>query len=481
QKLETIGPLELRTILRIGLQVAEGLAAAHRQGLIHRDIKPANILLENGVERVKITDFGLARAVDDASLTQSGYIAGTPQYMSPEQARGERVDHRTDLFSLGSVLYTLCAGHPPFRAENTMAVLKRVCEDTPRPLREISPEIPEWMESLIAKLQAKDPAERIANAAEVAALLSRRLAQLQSRVEPSAAAVPPFEDWWRRWRNRLAPPGRRVPLRWAALALVVIGAVVAGWLFATNWRGNPGPANDDNAGTQPPPAPAAPATPVKLTSREPLTDHSKGVRAVAFSPDGKVLASGGMDKNIFLWDTQTWQSRSLPRQPGEVSALDFSPKDGRLASVTSDKDDCLVRLWNVETAEPAGKLGPGGISTWCVKFSPDGKTVACGGTDRKLRLLDVETGIERKTVDDVDKIVVRTVSFSLPDGRLVATGGDRGARLWDTTTGGEVANGLFPIPIAKYPVFLPGGRGLVTWHFRPYSPITLFPSGKAPY
>src|SRR5262249_60209337 len=96
RKLEAWGPLELRTILRIGLQVAEGLAAAHRQGLIHRDIKPANILLENGVERVKITDFGLARAVDDASLTQSGYIAGTPQYMSPEQARGERGDHRTD-------------------------------------------------------------------------------------------------------------------------------------------------------------------------------------------------------------------------------------------------------------------------------------------------------------------------------------------------------------------------------------------------
>src|SRR5262249_57700663 len=118
---------------------------------------------------------------------------------------------RRDCFSLGSGLYRLGAGHPPFRAENTMAVLKRVCEDTPRPLREISPEIPEWMESLIAKLQAKDPAERIANAAEVAALLSRRLAQLQSRVEPSAAAVPPFEDCWPPCRNRLPPPARPLP------------------------------------------------------------------------------------------------------------------------------------------------------------------------------------------------------------------------------------------------------------------------------
>src|SRR5438094_10431726 len=92
-------------ILRIGTQVAEGLAAAHTQGIVHRDVKPANILLENGIERVVLTDFSLARAVDDASLTQSGVIAGTPQYMSPEQARGEISDHRSDLFSLGSVLY----------------------------------------------------------------------------------------------------------------------------------------------------------------------------------------------------------------------------------------------------------------------------------------------------------------------------------------------------------------------------------------
>src|SRR5207247_2351531 len=95
-KIDKKGPLSIKEILRIGLQTAEGLAAAHKQGLVHRDIKPANILLENGVERVKITDFGLARAVDDASMTQSGTVAGTPMYMSPEQAAGEMIDHRSD-------------------------------------------------------------------------------------------------------------------------------------------------------------------------------------------------------------------------------------------------------------------------------------------------------------------------------------------------------------------------------------------------
>src|SRR2546421_4632414 len=99
QRIDQSGPLELKEVLRIGMQTASGLAAAHAQGLVHRDIKPANILLENGIERVKITDFGLARASDDARFTQSGVVTGTPQYMSPEQAGGQAVDHRADLFS----------------------------------------------------------------------------------------------------------------------------------------------------------------------------------------------------------------------------------------------------------------------------------------------------------------------------------------------------------------------------------------------
>ena len=142
ERINRSGPLETKEILRIGMQAASGLAAAHAQGLIHRDVKPANILLENGIERVKLTDFGLARAVDDASLTQSGVIAGTPQYMAPEQARGDAVDPRADLFGLGCVLYATATGHSPFRAKSTLAVLRRVCEDTPRPLREANPEVP---------------------------------------------------------------------------------------------------------------------------------------------------------------------------------------------------------------------------------------------------------------------------------------------------------------------------------------------------
>src|SRR5262249_62383738 len=122
--IDRLGPLEPGEVVRIGLQTASALAAAHAHGLIHRDVKPANILLEGGA-KVKITDFGLARTADDVQLTQNGVVAGTPEYMAPEQARGQAVDHRADLFILGSVLYACCTGAPPFRAPTALAVLRQ--------------------------------------------------------------------------------------------------------------------------------------------------------------------------------------------------------------------------------------------------------------------------------------------------------------------------------------------------------------------
>jgi len=176
QRLDGEGPLDAAEVVRLGRQIALGLAAAHEQGLIHRDVKPANILIETGLEtRVKLTDFGLARATDDASMTQSGVVAGTPTYMAPEQAQGEPLDQRTDLFSLGSVLYTMTTGRPPFRAPNTLAVLKRVREDKPRPIREVIAGVPEGLCAVILRLLEKNPANRFATAKEAAAALSHCL------------------------------------------------------------------------------------------------------------------------------------------------------------------------------------------------------------------------------------------------------------------------------------------------------------------
>jgi serine/threonine protein kinase len=195
QKLDKVGPLRLTEILRISRQIADGLAAAHKQGLVHRDIKPANILLENGVERVKITDFGLARAIDDITVTRTGEVCGTPQYMSPEQACGDRVDHRSDLFSLGCVMYAMCTGHSPFRGNSIAHVIKRVTQDEPRSIAEQNPEIPLWLIEIVNSLLQKKSEHRLQSAADLAAILDKHLSRIQHPSESgSHSAINAIEN-----------------------------------------------------------------------------------------------------------------------------------------------------------------------------------------------------------------------------------------------------------------------------------------------
>ena len=215
------GPLEVEAAVRIGMQIAAGLAAAHEQGLVHRDIKPANILLEPGLERVVITDFGLARAADDASITQTGILAGTPHYMSPEQARGDRIDQRSDLFSLGSLLFTMTTGDVPFRAETSYGVLRKITDQPAPSASEARPDLPRWLDRLIFGLHRGSPDERYQSAGEVHELLAACLASLQS----PDASIP----------KALLPSAR--PPRWslAIAAALVIGLVTAAFL----WEGLP--------------------------------------------------------------------------------------------------------------------------------------------------------------------------------------------------------------------------------------------------
>ncbi|HEV3204375.1 MAG TPA: serine/threonine-protein kinase, partial [Gemmataceae bacterium] len=247
EKLDQTGPLELKEILRIGKETAAGLASAHARGLIHRDIKPSNILLVgsgagrgketmNSVDpspltphpspgRIKITDFGLARAIDDASLTQTGVVAGTPQYMAPEQARAEPLDARADLFSLGSLLYALCTGRPPFPAGPAVSVLYTVCQDTPLAIQKINPGIPDWLVAIITKLHAKNPADRIQSAAEVADLLEKHLAHLENpQTVPQPAPLPE--------PKLTATPAKRYGRGYVlAAALMLLALGVTGYLF----------------------------------------------------------------------------------------------------------------------------------------------------------------------------------------------------------------------------------------------------------
>ncbi len=181
-RISRLGAMPVEDVLQIGIQLADALSLAHSHGLVHRDIKPGNVLLEADGSRALLSDFGLVRALDDATLTHSGLLAGTPDYMSPEQARGHSVDARSDLFSLGSVLYTMLVGHPPFRAPEPMAILNRICHERHRPACAAEPRVPVEVSQLIDRLLTKDAKHRIVSAELVRDRL-RELAKSPRRLQ----------------------------------------------------------------------------------------------------------------------------------------------------------------------------------------------------------------------------------------------------------------------------------------------------------
>lgn len=313
QRLNQVGPLNVPTVLRLGRQIAEGLAAAHAQDLIHRDIKPCNILLETGVhDRVKITDFGLARTADDASMTQSGTIAGTPMYMAPEQAMGQKLDQRADLFSFGSVLYQMVSGRPPFRAATTLAVLKRLAEDTPRPIREIIPETPQWLCDIITKLHAKNPDERYQSAREIADVLTDCESQLKTHsglkdfsLIPQANSLP--AAWW----------------KWIAAAVVVLPLVAFG-LSALNRPAATIDLVEKREVSREGEAPAEPQIAEKLDSeRDDLAKHGSA------GASGKVRKSEDRnpDRDVAEWVLKNGGAVLLVNRGGLIENMADLPPD----------------------------------------------------------------------------------------------------------------------------------------------------------
>jgi serine/threonine-protein kinase len=193
QLLDDHPPLAVSRVLEIGAQVARGLAYAHEHGVVHSDIKPANVILVNG-RRPKITDFGIARIAG----TSTGELAGSPKYMSPEQVRGEPLDGRTDVFSLGAVLYELLTGKQPFTGEDVPAIVQSVLEHEPPPPSSLNPRVPEAVDKVLARMLAKRAEDRYTSARRV----MRHLAELgevlgtedRGRLTPEAPAPRPARE-----------------------------------------------------------------------------------------------------------------------------------------------------------------------------------------------------------------------------------------------------------------------------------------------
>jgi serine/threonine protein kinase len=415
ERLDHGQPLPLRDVVRIGAQMASGLAAAHAQGLIHRDIKPANILLENSVGGVKLTDFGLARAAEDVKITQTGFVAGTPLYMAPEQARGEALDQRADLFSLGSVLYAMCTGQAPFEGSTPYIVLKRVTEENPRPVRELNPTVPDWLVALIDKLLAKDPAKRFQSSAEVAELLWHHLATLPpSRSVPGMASSNPEH---RTAKARSSPPSRRwmisAALPWLVISLLALTESLGVTHLTSLFRGGKSAEEPDQS----------------------IANFPGGggpVWSVAFSPDGRTLAMGTEEGSVKLWDVESKSLRlSVHAHQRPVWTIAFFG-DGKFATGSSDM---TVKIWSADGEEHRQIKGVGLIRA--LALSQDGKRLVSGGRDGAVRIWDVATGTQHGKTNGHDGEVT-AVAISA-DGRLIASGSsDKTAKIWDAATGREL-------------------------------------------
>jgi serine/threonine protein kinase len=186
-------PIPIAERNRILIEICRGLGYAHTKGVIHRDIKPANIHVTSS-GRVKLLDFGLARVTTRSGITRRGMILGTPDYMSPEQAMGKELDHRTDVFSAGAVFYEFLTGQKPFKGKTLHAVLYQIISEEPEPVLTLSPELPARLAAVVHRMLHKDPARRFAGMGEVESALRPIHRQvLRSNTLSEASAPPPDE------------------------------------------------------------------------------------------------------------------------------------------------------------------------------------------------------------------------------------------------------------------------------------------------
>lgn len=270
--LKKIGPMPIGEVLRISRQIATGLRAAHEKGIVHRDIKPGNILLENGIHRVKIVDFGLAQVVFELSdITSQGQTLGTPRFMAPEQIAGSRVDERADLFSLGCVIYTMCIGQPPFSG-NSITVMHSILRDVHVPIRQLVPDLPAALSDMVDSLLSKTREQRIQTAARVEEILT----EIARGGTPSGEYLHPVKS-----PAATTPPlSSHQGLRKISAAMTAAGLlVIIGWSVFGPETSPEKEMSDEQQNDDFQPHPAVPGIATELTDRKPATMTVGGAAA----------------------------------------------------------------------------------------------------------------------------------------------------------------------------------------------------------
>jgi eukaryotic-like serine/threonine-protein kinase len=444
QRLDREKKLPVREIVRIGMQAAHGLAAAHAQGLIHRDIKPGNILLEPPHDRVKLTDFGLARAAEDVKLTRTGFVSGTPLYMAPEQAMGEPTDHRSDLFSLGAILYEMCGGQPPFEGNSALAILRQITEVKHRPLRELNPEIPAWLAETIDRLLAKKPTDRTQSAAHLAELLDFQWALMKTSSEDVPTVC------------KIEAKKRALRARWIALGVGVV-FLAAGLLGGRLLAHRDGSTPPETSTAAPIAVLSGNAGAVWSVAFDPGSDtvamavedgavrlwdlpsksvkstfgaHRGVVWAARFSNDNEVLATAGDDGFIKLWKPSQPEAIKVFQHSNSVRGLALAHDNRTLFG--ADRGGVL-RVWSLDAEQPLAETQqPGAI--YSIAISPDDKTLATGGTDKIVRLWNAGT-LSQKLPLEGHTAPIYSLSFNQDGRRLASVGWDKTVRIWDAGSG----------------------------------------------